>query len=262
MTDPVFFAADLPAAARVGDTFELTGPEARHAVAVRRIRVGEAIEIVDGAGTRLRGRATAVGANPPSLTLGVEDRVLEPAPSPELILVQALGKGGRDEAAIEAATELGVDAVVAWQAERSVARWDGPKVAKGVHRWESILVAAAKQSRRARFPRMLGFAAGPGILGVGGPLGPAIAAGARILVLHESAEAPLTAMALGSGRDAGPADRPVVVVVGPEGGLSEAELARWSGAGGTATLLGPHVLRTSTAGPAALTVLNARLGRW
>lgn len=258
MTDPVFLAEDHLAGVRAGDAYELTGAEARHAVAVRRLRRGEGVEIVDGAGTRLRGDVAATVANPPSLTITVRDVVAEPAPAPELVLVQALGKGGRDEAAIEAATELGVDAVVAWQSQRCVSRWTGGKVAKSTARWESILSAAAKQSRRARFPRMLGFAAGTDIHADGGPLAEIRTSNPRVLVLHESAERPLTSLDL----DDHDPRRPVVVVVGPEGGLSPEEVAAWAAAGGDIVLLGPHVLRTSTAGPAALTLLNARLGRW
>lgn len=258
MTDPVFLARQRLGELSPGNEYELTGAEARHAVVVRRIRSGERIELVDGEGTRVRGSVAATGANPPSLTLTVAAVESEPPPTPELILVQALGKGGRDEAAIEAATELGVDGVAAWQSERCVSRWDAAKTTKGIARWESILAAAAKQSRRARFPRMLGFAAGGAIHSARGPLAEALAADARIFVLHESAQTALTGLDL-DGHDP---RRPVVVVVGPEGGLTEAELSSWAGAGGEIVLLGRHVLRTSTAGPAALALLNARLGRW
>ncbi|GMA96580.1 hypothetical protein GCM10025881_34040 [Pseudolysinimonas kribbensis] len=169
------------------------------------------------------------------LSIEVDDVQHDPEPEPRLWLAQALAKGDRDELAIQAATELGVSGVIPWQADRSVSRWDGPKAAKGRERWAAIVREATKQSIRSRVPE---------VLPLGSPL-PGL-----VLVLEPAADRALTAVEL-------PAQGDVTLVVGPEGGLTARELAL-----GMPVRLGAEVLRTSTAGPAALAVLNARLGRW
>jgi 16S rRNA (uracil1498-N3)-methyltransferase len=222
-----------PADAEVGALVTLRGDEARHAIAVARVRPGERLAIADGAGFVVRGPVVEVAAG--WLSIEVDEARHEPEPEPRLWLAQALAKGDRDELAIQAATELGVSGVIPWRAERSVSRWDGPKAAKGRERWAAIVREATKQSIRSRVPE---------VLPLGSPL-PGL-----VLVLEPSAELALTAVEL-------PAQGDVTLVVGPEGGLGTKELAL-----GTPVRLGAEVLRTSTAGPAALAVLNARLGRW
>jgi 16S rRNA (uracil1498-N3)-methyltransferase len=222
-----------PADAEVGARVTLRGDEARHAVSVARVRTGERISIADGAGFVVRG--PVVRTAPGELVIEVEEARHEPEPEPRLWLAQALAKGDRDELAIQAATELGVGGIIPWQAERSVSRWDGAKAAKGRERWAAIVREAAKQSIRSRVPEVTALGAAlPGL----------------VLVLEPTAEVALTDVEL-------PADGDVTLVVGPEGGLTARELGL-----GTSVRLGREVLRTSTAGPAALAVLNARLGRW
>jgi 16S rRNA (uracil1498-N3)-methyltransferase len=182
------------------------------------------------------------------------ERVAEPDPGVRLVLVQALAKGDRDELAIEAATEVGVDGVLPWQAERSVVVWRGDRAAKSRARWVGTVRAAAKQSRRARLPEV-GTAVDT--TGLASRVRETVAAGGAALVLHEDASTPLAAAGLG---DAEP--RTVLVIVGPEGGISDRELGLLTDAGAEAVRLGPHVLRTSTAGPVALALLAERLGRW
>ena len=172
--------------------------------------------------------------------------------------MQALAKGDRDEQAIEAATELGVDAVLPWQSERSIVRWRAEKAAKGQAKWRAVVTSAAKQSRRSRIPRVLDAADSKSLTA-------RLAGVDLVLVLHEEADMPLSRALVTSGRgDAVPEAgiRSVAVVVGPEGGISPAELEALRGVGAVAVRLGPHVLRSSTAGPAALAVLNQLLGRW
>lgn len=251
MSLPVFLAEPGSlASVGLGDRFVLDGPEARHAASVRRIRVGESIEVVDGAGTALRGVVESVEAE--SVILRVGARTFEDPPDVALVLVQALAKGDRDERAIEAATEVGVDAVVPWQAERSVSVWSGPRQERGEKRWAAVVAAATKQSRRARVPEVRALARGAALVGI---VAATVAEGSAAVVLHESAPAPLASVAL-------PKVGEVLVVVGPEGGLSGAELAALESAGAAVARLGPHVLRTSTAGPVALALLAERLGRW
>ncbi len=233
-----------------GDVFHLTGAEGRHASTVRRVRTGERIDVVDGAGIRLRGTVESVG--PELVVLRVAERTVDPSPPVALVLVQALAKGDRDELAIEAATELGVDAVQPWQAERSVSLWAGPKAERGARRWEAVVAAAAKQARRAWVPTVRPLVRGRDLAGV---VADTARDGSLVVVLHEEASTSLASVDL-------PAGGEVLVVVGPEGGLTVGEVQALADAGAVVARLGPHVLRTSTAGPVAVALLAERLGRW
>ncbi|GAA1912708.1 16S rRNA (uracil(1498)-N(3))-methyltransferase [Microbacterium aoyamense] len=237
------FLLDEPVAAGVGDDVILTGAEAHHAATVRRVRVGEEVTIGDGRGAWLTGECVAVA--PREVVVRVTSREDTPAPSPRLVLVQALAKGDRDELAVQAATELGVDEIVPWQAARSVSRWDAAKAAKGRARWESIVREAAKQAHRAWVPQVSGLATTKDLV--------ARAAASTVLVLEPTAPLPLSRVAL---------EGDVVLVVGPEGGIAPEELAALDAAAATLVRLGDTVLRTSTAGPAALSVVSVALGRW
>jgi 16S rRNA (uracil1498-N3)-methyltransferase len=240
------FLTDAAAEARPGDDVVLEGAEAHHAAAVRRIRVDEQVTVGDGRGVWLTGRCVSV--SPREVVVRVSERRDSPAPSPRVVLVQALAKGDRDELAVQAATELGVDAIIAWQAERSVSRWDA-KVAKGLARWSTIAREAAKQAHRAWVPEVRDLAR----------LGDleTLAVDTRMLVLEPTAQTPLSAVEF-DGDDA----REVVLVVGPEGGIAPGELAALETAGAETVRLGDTVLRTSTAGAAALAVVSVRLARW
>lgn len=247
MTDRMFLLSPADwGGAGVGEVVVLSGPEARHAVRVVRLEAGEQVLLSDGAGRRARAEVVSVGRGELSASLLEVESV--PEPNPRFVLVQALAKGDRDEHAIEAATELGVDEVVPWQAARSIVQWRGAdKEAKGRARWEALVTAAAKQSRRGRIPVVAP-------LERQAVLCERVASAALTLVLHEDGTQPLAVVAL-------PASGDVVVVVGPEGGITTEELAALSGAGANVVRLGAEVLRSSTAGPAALAVLSA-VARW
>ncbi|UXM89941.1 16S rRNA (uracil(1498)-N(3))-methyltransferase [Paenarthrobacter sp. JL.01a] len=253
MSNPVFFA---PAGSldqlHSGAEFILEGSEARHAVTVKRLAVGESVDIADGAGARLTGTVADVGAG--TLTVTVADVVFEEQPHVRLVLVQALAKGDRDELAIETATELGIDAVVPWQSERSIVRWKGDRAAKAHAKWESVVTAAAKQARRSWIPSVRPIVDSNG-------LAKAVAEADLAIILHEDAKNPLREV-LGKldVDDASP--REVLLIVGPEGGISPREVTRLSDAGAVTALLGHHVLRSSTAGPAAVVLASDVLGRW
>ena len=251
MSAPVFLAepGTLDGLAD-GATYLLDGTEGRHAGVVQRRAPGERVDVVDGAGVRLLGVVGAVTAD--GVLVHVQERVVEPDPAVALVLVQALAKGDRDEMAIEAATEVGVDVVVPWQAERSIVVWRGERAAKSRARWLGTVRAAAKQSRRARVPRVEVALDSRGLTD---RVRAVVAAGGAALVLHEDASEPLAGTGL-------PATGECLVVVGPEGGIGDGELGRLVEAGARAVRLGPHVLRTSTAGPVALAMLAERLGRW
>ncbi|GAA5032159.1 16S rRNA (uracil(1498)-N(3))-methyltransferase [Microbacterium fluvii] len=239
------FVVDEAGRARPGDTVTLTGAEAHHAAVVRRLRVGEEVTLGDGRGAWLTGECAAVA--PKEVVVRITARSDAPAPTPRVVLVQALAKGDRDELAVQAATELGVDEIVPWQAARSVSRWDGPKAEKGRARWQTIAREAAKQAHRAWIPEVAAPARTSSLA--------ELAASAHVVVLEPTAPHALTALDFTDGRD-------VVLVVGPEGGIAADELDALAAAGATLARLGDTVLRTSTAGPAALAVVSAALGRW
>ena len=237
MSVPVFLAPDLDR-----NRVVLDGAEGRHAAGARRLRSGEVVDLVDGRGTRASCEVTGVGRD--TVVLQVLGRALERVPEPRLVLVQALPKGERGELAVELATEVGVDEVVPWVAARCVMQWKGERGEKALARWRSTAREAAKQSRRAYVPEVAALHTTRQLVDR--------LAGATTLVLHEAATDPLTSAEL-------PASGTVAIVVGPEGGLTDEEVQQL---GGRAVRLGASVLRTSTAGAAALAVLSARTGRW
>lgn len=230
-----------------GSLVTVTGDEARHAVRVSRLRVGEQTLIGNGAGVLAHGVAEAVDRD--RFTVRVESVRMVPAVGRRLILAQALAKGDRDERAVEQSTEFGVDAILPWQADRSVSRWDGDdKASKGLAKWQRIAREASKQSMRSWIPEVLPSTALAGLL--------ELAATADVIVLHPRGESRLSEW-----RPAGE-ERDIIFVVGPEGGLTDAELDALEAAGASIRVLGDAVLRTSSAGPAALAALNVALGRW
>lgn len=242
----LFYVDALPAP---GELAVVDGDEGFHAATVRRIRTGEELDLADGAGTV--GRCIVEDVAKSHLTARVQDRHLVPPPRPTVTVVQALPKSERSELAIELATEVGADAFVAWQAARCVARWDGPaKTDKGLRRWSAVARAAARQSRRARIPAVDGVVSTRDLVD-----STRSADAGTVLVLHESATRTLTDLDLES------ADA-LTLVVGPEGGISDEEIAALTAAGAVAVRLGPTVLRTSTAAAVALGALGVLTSRW
>ena len=243
MTDPLFLLESLAGTRpSVGGEVLVDGPEGHHAVTVRRLRAGERVVVADGAGGGVRGEV--VDATKAGLRVRVTEVLDEPAPPVRLVVAQALAKGDRAELAVEMLTEVGVAELVPWQASRSVARWSADRVERGLTRWRSTAREAAKQSRRLRIPA------------VSAPLGTRalverLAAADLALVLHEDVTDRIATVPL-------PAAGEVVVVVGPEGGISPEELAAFDAAGARTVRVGDHVLRTSTAGVVALAALLNR----
>jgi len=238
------FLVESSTDAVVGGVVSLTGAEAKHAAVVRRLRVGETVTLGDGRGVWLSGVAEEVA--PARVDVRIAERTVREAPAPRIVLVQALAKGDRDELAIQAACELGADEIVPWQASRSVSRWEGPKAAKGRERWATIVREAAKQAHRAWVPEVTPPETTAQLA--------ARAERQRVLLLDPTASVRLSELE--------PDGRDLVLVVGPEGGIAPDELDRLTHAGAERVLLGDTVLRTSTAGPAAIAVLSAALGRW
>jgi 16S rRNA (uracil1498-N3)-methyltransferase len=247
-TPPLFLADDgrLPADPQPGDAVVLDGPEGRHAATVRRLGPGERVDLTDGAGLRVVTTVAAAGRD--RLDLVVVRRERDPEPAPRLVVVQALAKGERGELAVELLTEVGADEVVPWSASRSVVEWRGERGAKALARWRATAREAAKQSRRTRLPVVTEPATTARVA-------ERLRGAALGLVLDPAGTVPLaTVEPLPAGE--------VVLVVGPEGGATPQEVAAFTSAGGRLARLGPTVLRTSTAGAAAVAVLSARAGRW
>ncbi|MFK4835245.1 16S rRNA (uracil(1498)-N(3))-methyltransferase [Microbacterium sp. ZW T2_14] len=241
------FLLDGPASAGPGETVTLTGAEAHHASSVRRVRVGEEVTVGDGRGAWLTGLVES--AAPREVVVRVRERTDAAQPRPRVVLVQALAKGDRDELAVQAATELGVDEIVPWQAARSVSRWDAAKAVKGRARWTTIVREAAKQAHRAWVPEVAELTTTTALA--------RRAAASLVLILEPTATESLSALAVEPGDV-----RDIVLVVGPEGGIAPEELDALAAAGARLVRLGDTVLRTSTAGPAALAVVSTALARW
>ncbi len=244
MSAPVFLAERARLLA--GDHVVLDGPEGRHAATVRRLGPGESVLLTDGAGLSVD--AVVVAAEPDLLRLAVRSRRESAPPQPRLVAVQALPKGDRGELAVEMLTEVGADVVVPWSAARCVTQWRGARGERALERWRSTAREAAKQARRDRFPLVADPVSSTQVAGL-------LASAALGVVLHEEAVDALAAAVLPGGGD-------IVVVIGPEGGIGPEETAMFAAAGASSYRLGPTVLRTSTAGPAALAVLLSRTDRW
>ncbi|MDX2375463.1 16S rRNA (uracil(1498)-N(3))-methyltransferase [Microbacterium sp. LRZ72] len=239
-----FVTADAGAAS---DVVRISGDEARHAATVRRVRPGEHVTVGDGRGAWIEGECVSV--SPALVEVRVHSTRTIPAASPRLVLVQALAKGDHDERAAQAACELGADVIEPWQAARSVSRWEGAKRDKGRSRWASIVREAAKQSHRAWIPDVADVSTTAGLVDR--------CSDARVYLLEPTALLRLSAQAPSADDP-----RDVVLIVGPEGGVAPDEIAALTDAGALPVRLGETVLRTSTAGPAAIALLNVALGRW
>lgn len=244
MVAPLFFAEKITSLT-TGSEFVLDGPEGKHAAVVRRMRVGESIQLTDGKGFRAIGTVSKVdGAN---VVVSVSETLVEDLPMLQLTLVQALAKGDRDELAVQAATELGALSVIPWQATRSISRWEGPKADKGRARWQTIATEAAKQSLRVWEPQVQAVVSTKEFCRL-------VQKFDAVLVLDPTSETAMTSLSNLNGR--------IAIVVGPEGGIDEHELKEFETAGAKRVHLGSGILRTSTAGLAAISYLVGSSGLW
>ncbi|WP_030814881.1 16S rRNA (uracil(1498)-N(3))-methyltransferase [Streptomyces sp. NRRL F-2799] len=247
MTAPVFVVEHFRAD---GTRYVLDGPEGRHAVSVKRLEPGEEVVLTDGAGRYAVCRVTGTEGKD-RLIVDLPEVREEPEPRPRVTVVQALPKGDRGELAVETMTETGVDRIVPWQASRCITQWKGDRGLKALGKWRSTAREAGKQSRRVRFPEVAEAASTKQVAAL-------LAQADFAAVLHSDFDhesIPLATAEL-------PAEGEIVLVVGPEGGVSRDELALFEEAGARACVLGPSVLRTSTAGTAATALLLGRTGRW
>ncbi|MCX5378416.1 16S rRNA (uracil(1498)-N(3))-methyltransferase [Streptomyces sp. NBC_00091] len=247
MTAPVFVVEEVPA----GPEFVLEGPEGRHAVSVKRLAPGEDVVLTDGRGRWAEGVVKAAEGKDRLVITDLESVMEEAEPDVRITVVQALPKGDRGELAVETMTETGVDAIVPWQASRCITQWRGDRGAKSLAKWRATARESGKQSRRVRFPEVAEAMSTKQVAAL-------LAQADLAMVLHEDRDTPSGALATAPLPEKGS----VVLVVGPEGGVSPEELATFAEAGALPYRLGRSVLRTSTAGTAATAVLLARTGRW
>ncbi|MCM3883961.1 16S rRNA (uracil(1498)-N(3))-methyltransferase [Frankia sp. R82] len=244
----MFHVRPLPA----GEVVTLTGPEGRHAATVRRLRPGEPVDLTDGAGRALVCEVVAVRRD--EIDCAVRRRVEVTSPGVRLVVAQALAKGDRGERAVEMLTEVGVDEIVPFAAARSVVRWDGERGARARQRWARTAEEAAKQSHRLHWPAL-----GP-LVGLPDLARRAATPGTVAVTLHEQAADPIVGLVRGRPDDGAVAE--ILLIVGPEGGLTDGEVQDLREAGAAVARLGPTVLRTSTAGVVAASIVLAELGRW
>lgn len=245
MSLPVHLVPELSGVA-VGDEVTVDGDEAHHAVAVRRLRVGERVVLTNGRGVAATGAVASTGKR--VFVVGVDEVAHSEPPTPAVTVVQALPKGERGELAVEVLTEIGVARIVPWAAARSVAVWKGERAEKSLAKWRATAREAAKQARRSWFPEV-------GQLATTAEVVDLIGAAATAVVLHEDGGARLGDIDVDETGG-------LLLVVGPEGGLDPAEIAAFEAAGAVTVRLGAEVLRTSTAGLAAVSALLARTPRW
>ena len=232
-----FFVADLPVDVRVGDQVFVVGAEAHHAGVVRRLSRAERVTVTDGLGTGVVGRAERVSKT--EVVVSVESVERLAPPEPYIIVAQAVPKTDRAGLAVDLMTEAGVDEIVPWDAARSQVRWAPEKADKALGKWVAAAREASKQARRLRFPVIGDYTGARGVARLA-------AEADQVIVMHERAGVGIEQCAVvPSGR--------VLIVIGPEGGLTDQEVETFAEAGGTAYLMGPTVLRTSTAGAVAVT---------
>ena len=245
MVEPLFISP-IPSDTKTGSKIRIAGAEAKHAMSARRLQVGEAIAVSDGQGNKARGKVSQLSKD--FLELDVESLEKLDRPTPQLVLVQALAKGDRDEMAVQACTELGIQTVIPWQSERSVSIWKPEKQDKHRMRWQTIATEAAKQSLRPFIPEV------EQVLGTR-ELAERLKQFDLTLVLDPTSNKALTSVSLAGHQS-------IAIVVGPEGGISLEELEVFRSAGLSLVGLGSGILRTSTAGVAVVSYLQATLGNW
>ncbi|MGH3506929.1 MAG: 16S rRNA (uracil(1498)-N(3))-methyltransferase [Nocardioidaceae bacterium] len=256
MTLPVFLVATE---ALRHDLITLDGDEARHAH-VKRVRVGEQVLLTDGLGAGAECEVVSVAKA--AVDCAVLVRRVAPPAVPRLTVVQAIPKGEHADRAVDLLTEVGADAIVPWMAARNVVQWRGDKTAKGVARWRAVATASAKQARRLRFPDVSHVHCTDEVVDL-------VREAGLSLVLHESASEPLAVVLDGFGRDSPPdmghdglGVEDVVILVGPEGGITDVELTALAEAGGRVVGMGPTVLRSSSAGTVAAALVLSHTARW
>lgn len=227
------------------ELIEVGGDEAHHAIKVLRMNLGEEVLISNGAGKWVRAKVEDIAKK--SFVARVLEHGFQEIRNPKLVVVQALPKSDRVKEAIEILVESGADAIIPWQSERSISKWQKDSLAK----WQEVAAAATKQSRRFRTPEMIDQMSLFQLLEIKSEK-------SAMLVMHESAEVRISKVVSTEFAEL----KEIIIVIGPEGGLSANELTLLQGAGAHIVGLGPEVLRSAHAGGAALSAVSALIGRW
>lgn len=230
MSDPMFYCAELTEA---GGTVTLRGPEARHVAGSRRLKVGSGIRLFDGRGIVGRANIECIDRRAKTIVAKIEECQIVPAPTPSIELACALPKGERLAILLDMTTQLGMAAFRPLECERSVVK-SGPTARA---RWQRICAEACKQSHRAHLPIIHSPATPAQVLADanGCDIWVADPTGVRITDLHTC-----------KSRDR------LLLMVGPEGGFNESELAHLLGSGGQMISIGESILRIETAAVALL----------
>lgn len=239
-----------------GERLVISGPEGRHGAAALRLKPGENVLVGDGAGVLAECQVLSAAGN--EVDVAVRRRTVHARPRPAVTIVQGLPKSERSELAVDLATEAGADEIIPWQADRCISRWTGGKgkAEKGRQKWQNAARAAAKQARRAFEPPIGELVDTTSLTEL---VADWVNASSAVIVLHEEGSRAFTDLvtsAVGAGIER------IVLLVGPEGGVAEHEIAALREAGATPALLGTEVLRTSTAATVALGAIGALTPRW
>lgn len=251
MTLPVFRADTSQLAVNPGDTILLTGEEGRHAATVKRLRIGEELIIGDGHGTVTTCVVTEL-VDKGTLAAEVCSRDTIPAAHPAVTIVQAIPKGERAELSVDLATQAGADTIIPWKSSRTIPKWNDKKAQKSREKWQKTATEAAKQARRAWDPQVAPLA---GLRDITELVAQTKANGGLTAILHESATSKFAELPFAKASE-------IVLIIGPEGGLSDEEIAALEEAGGQTVIMGNTVLRTASAAAVALGALGVLAERW
>ena len=226
-----------------GTTQELSGDEGHHAVKVMRLQIGEQIKIADNLGNWVSGAITEVGKK--SLKIDISERGNAGHLKPELILVQAVTKSDRTKEMLELLTVAGADQIIPWQAQRCISKWQSDSTDK----WLTTIKESAKQARRVKLPVLSDAVTTNQLLKL-------FQVNDQVIVLHESAQANFSQIKFVE------STQRIFIVIGPEGGISEEEIALLASANAVVVQMGQNVLRSAHAGFAALSGIQTLIGRW
>ena len=215
----------------------LTGDNAHHADRVLRMKVGEQLLLSDGNGSWAKAEITSISKN--EIAMNVIESGHESKSDMEISVLQAITKNDRAKEAVELLTAAGVSNIYPWQATRSIG--------KESDKWQVAAVEASKQSRRFHIPKVLDKVDTKEAIALFSEFD-------QILICHESAEEKISEVVKTT--------KKTLIVIGPEGGITESELSEFSSAGGKIIKLGRPVLRSAHAGIAAISAVSALMKVW
>lgn len=221
----------------------ITGREAHHIIDVMRLAPGDEVVTFDGSGKEYLGVIRSFGGK----SVVVEISKLREKPFPQtarITLIQAVPKKDKMDYVVEKASELGVGSIVPVMSGRCVPDWDGRKMAARVERWRKIAIASSKQCGRADIPEVAD------ICGAAEAFRYAARCDIRLIATLSDKTIPLKSALSGFKRGA------ISVAIGPEGDFTPEEVEGAAGAGFIPVSLGPRVLKSDTAGLAAIAIIN------